>query len=34
MALDTLISLVVPASREDRRLRDDLAAHAADILAR
>ncbi|KAN0097611.1 Spc97 / Spc98 family domain containing protein [Tylopilus felleus] len=32
-SLDALVGLVVPAARDSRRLRDDLAAHAADILA-
>ncbi|KAF8559126.1 gamma-tubulin complex, component 3 [Imleria badia] len=33
MSLDALIGALVPGSRDNRRLRDDLAAHAADILA-
>jgi hypothetical protein len=33
-SLDALVDGVVPAARADRRLHDDLAAHAADILAR
>ncbi|KAF8138303.1 gamma-tubulin complex, component 3 [Boletus edulis] len=32
MALDALVGALVPASRDNRRLRDDLAAHATDIL--
>ncbi|KAG6378566.1 gamma-tubulin complex, component 3 [Boletus reticuloceps] len=32
-SLDALVGALVPASRDNRRLRDDLAAHATDILA-